>query len=261
MIHSRLTMRSRAVLGAGMAMLVLAGGCGTLAVWSAPEKTKSATRTPAAERADTLFWRTLHGGAYDQIPQSLTALKAAYLANPNDSVTAAHIGFMHIWRLAERARIASGPGPEITDDAVLARKYFEEAVRLDPGEARYLGFYASLLMTEGTIHKDDKLVRRGYYTMREAVTAWPEFNYFTAGYSASALPYDSPRFKEACRGPVAEPRRVRGRARGPRQPGLRPVHAARDQARPQARLLELLDRAAQLRGLLPELRRHAREGR
>jgi hypothetical protein len=197
MIHSRLTMRFRAVLGAGVAMLVLAGGCGTLAVWSAPEKTKSATRTPAAERADTLFWRTLHGGAYDQIPQSLTALKAAYLADPNDSVTAAHVGFMHIWRLAERARITSGPGPEITDDAVLARKYFEEAVRLDPGDARYLGFYASLLMTEGTIHKDEKLVRRGYYTMREAVTAWPEFNYFTAGYGASALRYDSPRFKEA----------------------------------------------------------------
>ena len=167
---------------------------------------------------------------------------------------------MHIWRLAERARIASGPGPEITDDAVLARKYFEEAVRLDPGDARYLGFYASLLMTEGTIHKDDKLVRRGYYTMREAVTAWPEFNYFTAGYAASALPYDSPRFKEGveaqwlnldvCVGERvdrANPDYVRYMRLG--------------QARPQARLLELLDRAAQLRGLLPELRRHAREGR
>src|SRR6266508_4642656 len=102
MIHSRLTKRSRAVLGAGVVMLALAGGCGTLAVWLAPEKTKSATRTPAAEQADTLFWRTLHGGAYDTIPQSLTALKAAYLANPNDSVTAAHVGFMHILRLAER---------------------------------------------------------------------------------------------------------------------------------------------------------------
>ncbi len=168
---------------------------------------------------------------------------------------------MHIWRLAERARIASGPGPEITDDAVLARKYFEEAVRLDPGDARYLGFYASLLMAEGTIHKDDKLVRRGYYTMREAVTAWPEFNYFTAGYGAERAAVRVAAIQGRCRGPVAEPRRVRGRARGPRQPGLRPLHAARDQARPQARLLELLDRAAQLRGLLPELRRHAREGR
>ena len=71
------------------------------------------------------------------------ALKAAYLANPNDAVTAAHIGWLHIWRLSERARLGHGVGPDITDHAVLARKYFEEAVRLHPGEARYLGFYAS----------------------------------------------------------------------------------------------------------------------
>ena len=260
MTHAWLTMRCRAILGAAAAMLVAGGGCGPLAVWSAPEKTRSVARTPAAEQADTLFWSRLHAGAYDQIPQSLTALKAAYLVNPNDPVTAAHIGFMHIWRLAERARIPSGPGPEITDDAVLARKYFEEAVRLDPGDARYLGFYASLLMTEGTIHKDDKLTRRGYYTMREAVTAWPEFNYFTAGYGTSALPYDSPRFKEALEAQWRNLDVLRGRARGPCQPRLRPLHAAGDQGRPPACLLELVDRAAQLRGLLPELRRHAREG-
>ena len=90
---------------------------------------------------------------------------------------------MHIWRLGERAR-HQPVRPEITDDAVLARKYFEEAVRLDPKEARYLGFYASLLMAEGTIHKDEKMVRRGYFTMKDAVAAWPEFNLFTAGYTA-----------------------------------------------------------------------------
>src|SRR5216683_6489120 len=103
---------------------------------------------------------------------------------------------MHIWRLGERAR-HEPVRPEITDDAVLARKYFEEAVRLDPKEARYLGFYASLLMAEGTIHKDEKMVRRGYYTMKDAVAAWPEFNRFTAGYTASTQPADSERYREA----------------------------------------------------------------
>src|SRR4029453_17458229 len=142
-------------------------------------------------RADELFWRTLHGGAYEQIPQALIALKAAYLANPSDAVTAAHVGWMHIWRLAERVRLGSGAGPGITDDAMLARRYFEEAVRLDPREARYLGFYASALMTEGTIHRDEKLVRRGYFAMQDAVAMWPEFNYFTSGYSVSAQPHDS----------------------------------------------------------------------
>ena len=184
------------LLGVALAGSVVVAGCGRLAVWSAPEKTPSAERSAPAVDADRLFWKTLHGGEYDKIPDALTALKAAYLANPNDAVTAAHIGWMHIWRLGERAR-QPALRPDITDDAVLARKYFEEAVRLHPGEARYLGFYASLLMAEGTIHKDEKMIRRGFYTMKDAVRAWPEFNYFTAGYTASTQPVDSERFREA----------------------------------------------------------------
>jgi hypothetical protein len=184
------------LLGTALAVSGAAAGCGRLAVWSAPEKAPSAERSAAAVEADRLFWKTLHGGEYEKIPDALTALKAAYLANPNDAVTAAHVGWMHIWRLGERAR-QPALRPDITDDAVLARKYFEEAVRLNPGEARYLGFYAGLLMAEGTIHKDEKMVRRGFYTMKDAVDAWPEFNYFTAGYTASGQPVDSERFREA----------------------------------------------------------------
>ena len=184
------------LLGTALTVSAATTGCGRLAVWAAPEKVASAARTAAATEADRLFWTTLHGGAYDRIPDALTALKAAYLANPNDAVTAAHIGWLHVWRLGERAR-QPVLRPDITDDAVLARKYFEEAVRLHPGEARYLGFYASLLMAEGTIHKDEKMVRRGFYAMQDAVAAWPEFNYFTAGYTASTQPVDSARFREA----------------------------------------------------------------
>jgi hypothetical protein len=179
----------------GAVILVLSAGCARLAVWSAPDKVASQERTALAQRADGLFWQTLHSGAYEKIPDALVAMTAAYLEDPNDAVTAARVGWLHIWRLAERARLAFVP-PGITDDAVVARKYFEEAVRLDPSEARYLGFYASLLMTEGAIHKDEKLRRRGYYVMRDAVAAWPEFNYFTAGVTVAAQPHDSERFRE-----------------------------------------------------------------
>jgi len=186
----------RGTLLVGALAALVATACGQIAVWTAPEKTASAKRTPAAVEADKLFWDTLHGGAYDRIPAALTALKGAYLADPGDAITASHVGWMHIWRLGERVRHES-VRPEITDDAVLARKYFEEAVRLDPKEARYLGFYASLLMAEGTIHKDEKMVCRGYYTMKDAVAAWPEFNLFTAGYTASTQPAGSERYREA----------------------------------------------------------------
>ena len=54
------------------------------------------------------------------------------------------------------AELAQVPAT-ITDDAVLARKYFEEAVRLQPGEARFQGFLGSALLAEGAIHKDEKL--------------------------------------------------------------------------------------------------------
>src|SRR5258708_36285769 len=123
-----------------------------------------------------------------------SALQAAYIDNPRAGVTGAHIGWVHIWRRGERARLDPVP-PGITDEAVLSRRYFEEAVRLDPGDARYRGFYAATLLAEGEIHQDEKLRRRGYYTMLDAVAAFPEFNYFTAGYVFSSRPDDSHRFK------------------------------------------------------------------
>jgi len=179
-----------------LGLLLAAAGCDRIGVWSAPAKRPAAHRSAAAVDADRVFWAVLHQGEYDRIPEALTAVKAAYLEHPDDAVTASHVGWLHIWRLAERAR-REKVGPEITDDAVLARKYFEEAVRLNPKEPRYLGFYASVLMAEGTIHHDEKLVRRGFFAMKDAVAAWPEFNYFTSGYTMSTLPAESDGYRQA----------------------------------------------------------------
>jgi hypothetical protein len=69
-------------------------------------------------------------------------------------------------------------------------------VELDPSDARYLGFLAGHTLAEGNLHKDEKLVREGYFMMLDAIKAWPEFNLFTGGYVLSRLPADSPRFRE-----------------------------------------------------------------
>ena len=190
--------RGVAILPLLAAVAAAAAGCARLAEWAAPRKraTTLAERRPSALKADALMWQTLHGGQYERIDDTLTALTAAYLENPRDAVTAGHLGFMHTWRLSERARLDAVP-PTITDHAVLARRYFGESVQLDPGDARILGFYGSLLLAEGKIHQDETLTRRGYYTLRDAIDAWPEFNYFTAGYAMSQLPYDSRRYAEA----------------------------------------------------------------
>jgi hypothetical protein len=155
----------------------------------------ASARLPSAEQADRLFWKTLHSGDYAAIQPALNAMTAAYLENPGDATTAAHVGWLHIWRLSERARLAAVPAT-ITDDATLARRYFEEAVALKPDEARFLGFLGSATLAEASIHKNEKQTRQGYYTLRRSIDAWPEFNLFTAGYSLSLTPADSPQFKE-----------------------------------------------------------------
>ena len=166
-----------------------------LAVLLAPLKKATSLRSQAALQADELFWHTFHSGAYDEIPQVLEVLTAAYLETPTDAVTAAHIAWFHNWRIAERARLSAIPAT-ITDHTILARRYFEEAVKLDPSDPRTLGFLAGHIVVEGTLQKDERLVRRGYYRLLDAIEAWPEFNLFTAGFVMSRVPADSPRFQE-----------------------------------------------------------------
>ena len=156
-----------------------------------------ATRSPLAVAADSLFWRTLHAGAYDSIPRAMLAIKAAYLENPRDHVTAAHAGFLHAWRATERARLAR-LSPSLVDDIVLARRYFDRALALDPAQdARVHGFAATFRVTEGSVLRDEALVAEGRAAGHAAVARWPEFNLFTVGYAASALPDTSAAFREA----------------------------------------------------------------
>lgn len=172
-------------------------GCSYMAVPSGPGTQAIESRTQVSLQADELFWKVLHEGRYEEIPVVLEALNAAYLADPNDAVTAAHIGWMHIWRLAEGSRLDRPSPTMINDSAVLARRYFQKAVELNPHEPRYLGFLGATTMTEGRIHNDPTLARRGYAIKRDAIKAWPEFNLFTAGYGASAHPVESKFFTEA----------------------------------------------------------------
>ncbi|HEY6458197.1 MAG TPA: hypothetical protein VIY90_23210 [Steroidobacteraceae bacterium] len=189
-------MKMRLVLVVVAAASMLVSACGYVAEHTAPRKHAATSRSALAIRADALFWSTFHGGRYEDIPSALEALTGAYVASPNDDLTAAHIAWLHIWRLTERARLAPVPAT-ITDDAVLARRYFEEAVALKPGEPRYMGFLASATLADASIHQDERLTRRGYFMMLDAIKAWPEFNLFTAGYVLSPQPAGSKNFQRA----------------------------------------------------------------
>ncbi len=170
-------------------------GCATLAVATAPDKKPVEDHTPETYAAERAFWTALHGGKYEAIGDALELYQRSYLANPNAPMTAARIGWLHTWRIAERARLEK-PQATITDDLVLGRRYFGEAVRLAPNEPRFAGFYANLTMAEGAVHKDEALTRKGYFQMNDAISAWPQFNLFTAGISVAGLPHDNELFHE-----------------------------------------------------------------
>ena len=183
------------VAGASVTALV-APGCATVAVAVAPDKKPVPDDSAEFHAAESQFWSALHGGEYEKIGPTLDLYERAYLANPSSPMTAARIGWLHTWRLAESARQRE-VSPTITDDVTLGRKYFGEATRLSPKESRFLGFYASLTMAEGAIHHDAaEKSSRLLHDERRNSTRGPEFNLFTAGISVARLPYENPIYEE-----------------------------------------------------------------
>lgn len=153
-------------------------------------------RSPAALQADALFWQTFHAGDYAHIQASLEAETGAHLRAPDDGATTAHVAFLHMWRISERGRQAR-VAPSITDDAVLARSYFERALAQSPHDARLQGFLASAMLAEAGIQHDPLLQQQAMGAMQQAIKAWPAFNLFTAGYVMSSLDASSAGFKQA----------------------------------------------------------------
>lgn len=166
------------------------------AIYSAPRERHTRERTGEAIAADTMFWHTFHAGRYDSLPATIEVLTRAYVATPNDHVTAAHLGWLHMWRMAERARLDTVPA-SIVDEMFLARRYFYNAVHLYRSDPRTLGFLASADMGTGAIRHNDREIRRGYFTMLDAIDAWPAFNLFTGGYTLSTSPAASSQFQTA----------------------------------------------------------------
>ncbi len=172
------------------------GGEAWMAQQTAPRKDLVRASGAEAEAAETLFWDTLHGGKYAQIPETIRVLTEVYVANPNDPDLARRLAFLHAWWLLERNRMDVIP-PDISNSAILSHKFYEDAWQIDPTDLRVMGAVADLRMLNGLIYKDERLMRDGYYLGRDANRAWPEFNYFTTAAALSILPHTDYRFREA----------------------------------------------------------------
>jgi hypothetical protein len=121
----------------------------------------------------------------------------AYLENPNDPNLALHIAHLHFWKVAERFRLGQEISPNISDELTLAKKYFQEAQKLQPDDNRIKGWLAGAALAEASIHNDEKDKRAAYYQGLDAIKAYPEFNYFSIGFLFSNLEYSDVKFKDA----------------------------------------------------------------
>jgi hypothetical protein len=171
-------------------------GCEQIALMTTPKKQACSSYTILAEHAEATFWTTLRKGKYNEIPHATKLLTAAYLESPNDPNLAAHLGFLHIWKITERQRLKTNE-PTIVDEIILAKKYFSDATALNPSDARFQGFLADSTLIEGKIFADQYEQTQGYFELQHAITMWPEFNYFTGGYIMSNYPTESSEFKQA----------------------------------------------------------------
>lgn len=77
--------------------------CEKIALLTTPPKKPQPSHSQLANLAEKNFWDNLHQGNYAGLPETTTLLTAAYLENPNDPTLAAHLGFVHIWKITERA--------------------------------------------------------------------------------------------------------------------------------------------------------------
>lgn len=171
---------------------------GGIATATAPPKPAHVSPKPEASAAKAAFWQAFHAGRYEQIPQVLVQLTAAYLDYPYDPELALLVAHSHLWRVSERARDKETTGdPTVTDDLIVAAFYFDQAARLTPGDERIQGWLGSCELALGTVHNEQRLIRQGYFRTRDAMHAYPEFNGFTLGFTMSGADRKDERYSEA----------------------------------------------------------------
>src|SRR3712207_6274872 len=68
--------------------------------------------------------------------------------------------------------------------------------RSDPGDARVQGFHAAFEMSDASLQRDSAAFAAGLARGRAAIAAWPEFNWFTVGYTLGGRDHASPLFRE-----------------------------------------------------------------
>lgn len=140
------------------------------------DEKSSASKSALAISANQFMWDNLHQGNYDSIPAIISRLKAAYDKNPDNIDVTAHLGFTYLWSFCERGRGKIDSG--LISNVFQSNRYFKEAIKLDPSDARLYGFQSATDICEGAIKKNLPMMAKGYMNSLLAIGKWPQFNKF-----------------------------------------------------------------------------------
>jgi uncharacterized protein YceK len=178
-------------------IILFTAGCGIIvSLTKSKNGSGELVNTTLSQEANAYFWEQLHNGNYENIPLVIDQLHLALAANPNDLVSTAHLGFVHVWALSERQRLAQ-PQASITEHIYLSKRYFEEAFKMNPHDPRLLGFLADMTIAEGNVLGDKRQVTAGFFEGLKSIKMWPQFNQFSIGYILSTLDTSDANYKKA----------------------------------------------------------------
>ncbi len=140
-----------------------------------------------------IFWEAFYAGEYERLPEIIERLSGAYFEDPNNAETALLLAHSHFWKAGESARLTNPP-PNIFDNFIIAKRYFDKAILLNPGDYRVHGWSGGTEFTLGMLHRVPDWMEKGYQEMVASIDMYPEFNYFSAGFPTAALPPTDPLF-------------------------------------------------------------------
>lgn len=189
-------MKIKSILIIAIFTAFILDSCGYIASRFQEKKVYNTRETSLSQAANQYFWMNLHKGNYDSLPRVISLLNAAYLENPANIKIVDHLGFANIWKYAESQRLTT-QSPDILQNFILSRRFFEESYTLNSADSRILGFLGDTKIVEGQISKNKQLVVEGYFDGLKSMHEWPQFNKFTLGYALSQTPAGSDQFKKA----------------------------------------------------------------
>ncbi len=149
-------------------------------------------RTGLAVKADELFWKLLHGQDYGSFAKVLEKLNKARNADPNDVMTAAHIGWTNFWGFAEGLAGGWSDGTQVLQYMQDSVEAFASASTLAPDEARIMGFLGYARTVLGGASGNLDILRQGQADIKRSLDLWPQWALFGAAYGLDARSlYDS----------------------------------------------------------------------